>query len=83
MTFEQVREQVIALQLQRGINPTNGRIRDYFARTHNGDEASYEAAYKEAETAFHVGLRRELSQRDFALEPLGLAYWRFVLPELI
>src|SRR5579884_2505669 len=83
MTFEQVREQVIALQLQRGINPTNGRIRDYFARMYNGDEASYEAAYKEAETAFHVGLRRELSQRDFALEPLGLAYWRFVLPELI
>lgn len=79
LPFEEVRSQVIDTQLQRGINPTNGRIRDYFARLNDGDAA----CFKEAEAAFHVGLRRELSQREFALEPLGLACWRFMLPEHI
>ncbi len=80
LTFEEVRSRVIDMQLQRGINPTNGRMRDYFARMDDGDTV----CFKEAETAFHVGLRRELSQkREFALEPLGLACWRFRLPERI
>ncbi len=79
LTFEEVRSQVINMQLQRGINPTNGYMREFFARMEDGDTA----CLKEAETAFHVGLRRELSQREFALEPLGLACWRFTLPEQI
>ncbi|MGZ6366273.1 MAG: DEAD/DEAH box helicase, partial [Ktedonobacteraceae bacterium] len=79
LTFEEVRMKVIELQLQRGINPTNGHLHEYFARMKEGDVA----CYKQAEIAFHVGLRRELSQREFALEPLGLAYWRFKLPEQI
>lgn len=77
LTFQEVRSQITEVQLQRGINPTNGYMHEYFARLKEGDVA----CFKEAETAFHVGLRRELSQREFALEPLGLAYWRFKLPE--
>src|SRR6266567_3802935 len=77
LSFEEVRSQFIDMQLQRGINPTNGYMREFFARMEEGDTA----CFKEAETAFHVGLRRELSQREFALEPLGLACWRFKLPE--
>jgi ATP-dependent helicase YprA (DUF1998 family) len=77
LAFAEVRSRVIDMQLQRGINPTNGRLREYFARMNDGDAA----CFKEAETAFHVGLRRELSQREFALEPLGLACWRVPLPE--
>ncbi len=77
LAFEEVRSRVIDMQLQRGINPTNGRAHEYFARLKQGDVE----CFKEAETAFHVGLRRELSQKEFALEPLGLASWRFNLPE--
>jgi hypothetical protein len=80
LSFEEVRSRVIQLQIQRGIDPTNGLIREYFRKMEQGDAA----CFKWAQTAFHVGLRRELSQkREFALEPLGLACWRVGLPEQI
>ena len=80
LSFEEVRSRVIQLQIQRGIDPTNGLIREYFRKMEQGDSA----CFKWAQTAFHVGLRRELSQkREFALEPLGLAYWRVGLPETV
>jgi hypothetical protein len=80
LSFEEVRSRVIELQSQRGIDPTNGLVREYFRKMEQGDAS----CFRWAETAFHVGMRRELSQkREFALEPLGLACWRVGLPEQI
>lgn len=76
LTFHDMRSRVIHLQLERGINPTNGTMPDYFARRDAGDTACDEAA----KVAFQIGLRREISEDQFGLEPLGLASWRVVLP---
>ena len=77
-SFEEIRALVLASQFQRSINPTNGKRHDYFSKMAKSDPI----VYKLAEDAFHVGLRRELSQkREFALEPLGLASWRVTFPE--
>lgn len=78
LSFEDVRSRVIQLQLERGIEPTNGAIREYFTKMDQGDTTCSQWA----ERAFHVALRRELSEkREFALEPLGLACWRVKLPQ--
>jgi ATP-dependent helicase YprA (DUF1998 family) len=79
LDFQQVRRSVIEAQLQLGVNPTNGVIEDYFARLTQGDAQ----CYTEAETAFHLALRRELAEEEFALEPLGLATWMVRLPEQV
>lgn len=79
LDFQQLRRSVIEAQLHRGVNPTNGVIEDYFAQLAAGDSQ----CYTEAETAFHVALRRELAEEEFALEPLGLATWVVRLPERV
>jgi len=79
LTFDELRGRVIQLQLDRGINPTNGDVSDFFTRLAGGDLGPY----ADAELAFNVALRRELAEDEFALEPLGLATWRVRLPEQV
>src|SRR5579875_549153 len=77
-TFQEVRSRVLQFQLDRGIDPTNGAVKEFFRESDQGKAA----CFTEAEKAFHMALRRELSEkREFALEPLGLACWRVKLPE--
>jgi ATP-dependent helicase YprA (DUF1998 family) len=77
-SFQEIRSRVLQFQLDRGIDPTNGAMKEFFKKSDQG----YAACFTEAEKAFHVALRRELSERrEFALEPLGLACWRVRLPE--
>lgn len=75
--FEEIRSRVVALQLGIGINPTNGEVPDFFAKLNAG----VPSCSSDAKLAFDIGLRRELSEDEFALEPLGLASWRISLPE--
>lgn len=76
LSFGELRSRVIKLQLDRGIGPTTGEARDFFARL----AAGHASCYQYAEVAFNIALRRELSEDQFALEPLGLASWRITLP---
>lgn len=77
LSFGELRRRVVDLQFTLGVNPTGGEIPDFFSRLGAGDQACYE----EAERRFNVDLRREVSERRFSLEPLGLASWRVRLPE--
>ena len=77
MQFEEIRSQVMALQLKLSINPTNGKLPDFFAKMQSG----VSSVMNDAKLAFNIGLRREISEDEFALEPLGLASWRVILPE--
>ena len=75
--YKRLRSSVIDIQIERGINPTDGHLRDAFARL----DDDHGAVYDEAQIAFDISARREIAQADFGLEPLGLAMWSFVLPE--
>ena len=77
MPYRELRSAVIDLQIERGINPTDGYMPDAFERL-DGD---YGAVYQEAQIAFDISARREIAQDDFGLEPLGLAIWSVNLPE--
>jgi hypothetical protein len=84
LIFSELQRRVVKLQLQRSIEPTNGvfrevsRGKDYFSELANNNQA----CLSWAEKAFQAGLRRELAQkREFALEPLGLAYWQVDIPD--
>jgi hypothetical protein len=76
LDFPELRRRVIGLQFGVGINPTNDTIANFFAQRAAGSLS----IYAEAERYFDVALRRELSEDEFALEPLGLASWRVRLP---
>ena len=67
---------MIDLQIDREINPTDGHLSDAFERL-NDDHGS---VYADAQMAFDIAARREVSQDDFGLEPLGLAMWSAQLP---
>ena len=75
--YKQLRGNVIDLQINREINPTDGHVSNAFERL-NDDHSS---VYSEAQVAFDISARREIAQDDFGLEPLGLAVWSFSLPE--
>ena len=77
IAYEELRSRVIDLQIELGINPTDGHIQDAFRRMSDGDVN----VYHEAQIAFDLSARREISQEDFGLEPLGLATWSVGLPE--
>ena len=75
--YQELRSRVIDLQIEREIDPTIGFLPNPFERLNE----QHGEVYHEAMTAFDVAARREISQEDFALEPLGLATWSVVLPE--
>ena len=77
ISYTELRGNVIDLQIDREINPTDGHLSDAFERL-NDDHGS---VYADAQTAFDISARREVSQDDFGLEPLGLAMWSVRLPE--
>jgi Lhr-like helicase len=77
LSYETIRARVTTLQLNLGINPTNGTVEDFFARLQNGDPD----CDRHTTIHFDLALRRELSEDEFSLEPLGLASWRVRLPE--
>jgi ATP-dependent helicase YprA (DUF1998 family) len=77
--FGTLRRRVIEMQTDRGINPRPDQIPDYFTRMAQGDQECIAAA----QMAFAVALRREISEDEFSLEPLGLAAWRFALPDVL
>ncbi len=77
MPYEDLRSSVIDSQIERGIDPTYGEAPDAFERLRDGDSD----IYRQAQTAFDIAARREISQDDFGLEPLGLATWSIPLPD--
>ena len=77
ISYKELRSEVIDLQIDREINPTDGHLSDAFERL-NDDHGS---VYADAQMAFDIAARREVSQDDFGLEPLGLAMWSAILPE--
>ncbi len=76
LSYRDLRSRVIDLQIERDIDPTGGYLSDPFKKL--TDE--YDRVYQEAMTAFDIAARREISQEDFGLEPLGLADWSVPLP---
>lgn len=74
--YADLKSRVIQQELDLGINPTNGWVEFFFTEL-KIDQAG---AMAKAEQAFNAALRRELSEVEFALEPLGLAKWRVILP---
>lgn len=77
LKFNEIRDRIIALQYELGINPTNGEVPNFFGRLAAGAPSSS----SDAKLAFNIAIRRELSEDEYALEPLGLASWRIILPE--
>ena len=77
ISYKELRGEVIDLQIDREINPTDGHLSDAFERL-NDDHGS---VYADAQMAFDIAARREVSQDDFGLEPLGLAMWSAELPK--
>jgi len=77
LDYPSLRGQVLGLQQDIGINPTNGTIQDFFAQVERGVPSTQTSA----EMWFDINLRRELSEEEFSLEPLGLAGWWHTLPE--
>ena len=75
--YRELRSRVIDLQIEREIDPTAGYLPDPFEKLNK----EHGEVYREAMTAFDVAARREISQEDFGLEPLGLATWSVALPE--
>ena len=74
--YKELRGEVIDTQLALDIDPTDGHMPDAFERIGNNDSSVYEAS----QVAFDLAARREISQEDFGLEPLGLAMWSIPLP---
>ena len=72
ISYKELRGEVIDLQIDREINPTDGHLSDAFERL-NDDHGS---VYADAQMAFDIAARREVSQDDFGLEPLGLGCGR-------
>lgn len=79
LDYRTLRGRVIAMQFERAIDPSNGKVSNFFARQAAGDER----CLREAELFFDLGMRRELAEDEFSLEPLGLASWQVALPEQI
>lgn len=76
IAYRDLREQVINLQIDRGIDPTNGNLPGAF-QIQDEDEDTFN---RESDLAFDLAARREIAQEDFGLEPLGLAVWSVHLP---
>ncbi len=77
--YGELRDRVVDMQLDLGINPTNGKLEDFFGRLDAGEQSCYD----QATLFFDLALRRELSEDEFSLEPLGLASWHIRLPERV
>ena len=77
IAYEELRRKAIDLQIELGINPTDGHLADAFERLKENDSS----VYSDARMTFDLAARREISQDDFGLEPLGLAMWSLALPE--
>ena len=77
IAYRELRSNVIDLQIDRGINPTDGHLSDAFEQL----DDDHGSVYADAQVAFDLAARREISQNDFGLEPLGLAMWSIRLPE--
>ena len=76
LSYRDLRSRVIDLQIERDIDPSGGYLSDPFKKLND----EYDRVYQEAMTAFDISARREISQEDFGLEPLGLAIWSVPLP---
>lgn len=77
LSYGDLRGRVIDLLIEREIDPTDSPTPDAFKKLSTGAPE----VYSEAEVAFDLAARREISQADFGLEPLGLATWSTPLPE--
>ena len=64
-------EEVLALAVERGIDPTFGELENFWARleTNSGEARSEAVKYLD------VWLRREIADRQVGVESLGLARW--------
>lgn len=77
ISYDELRNTVIELEMQRGIDPTYGHVSNAFEKIADGDDDVFE----QARIAFDILARREIAQQEIGLEPLGLAVWSVNLPE--
>jgi len=76
LPYMTLRGRVVDLEIRTGVDPTNGSIPNFYQEW----DAYSPDAYDLAELHFDVAARREISEDEFALEPLGLASWSVELP---
>lgn len=76
LNFAELRKRVISIQDNRRINPDPDHYLDLFQRANEGDAE----VIQQAERAFELDLRREISEEEFSLEHLGLASWQIEVP---
>ena len=74
--YRELRGEVIDAQMELGIDPTYGHVTNAFERLGENDSTVHE----EAQVAFDLAARREISQEEIGLEPLALAMWTVPLP---
>lgn len=79
IAYRDLREKIIGLQIERGIDPTRGDLPRPFQMLDEDEDAFNKAA----DMAFDLAARREIAQEDFGLEPLGLAVWSVSLPSTV
>ena len=76
LTFSELRERVVSLELERLINPNTDKYPDFFRRLEDGEGEPRDEAIR----TFNLDLREEISEEEFSLEHLGLASWQISLP---
>lgn len=77
LTFNDLQQRVIDLQINKRINPTADEEKDFYAKLISGDSDDLEL---KTEECFNIALRRELAEDEYSLEPLGLAKWNINIP---
>jgi Domain of unknown function (DUF1998)/Helicase conserved C-terminal domain len=76
-TYTTLKTKLRTLQESRGIDPTRQRASQFFQKVGEFDAPSIELASRFLDLA----LRREITDEQFALEPLGLGIWKVPLLE--
>lgn len=77
LTYSNLYKRVSELEFERGIIPSSEKFDGFFEQV----EAGNLDVLSRIQLFFDLSLRRELSEVEFNLEPLGLASWRVPLPE--
>lgn len=77
LSFEELQRSVLAMQIEHGIDPTNGRLDGFFGKAEEEGTKAFEAA----KMSFNVAMRRDIAEERFSLEPLALGSWHVRLPE--
>jgi|GEM_PF-815118 len=71
LTYQQLKQRVIELQLLKGIDPSRQRVKDFFSSM----TTDWENTTRKAELFFNADLLKEVTDEVFSFGPLGLGKW--------